>query len=182
MGDLHMPKLTSALPKYRCHKASGQAFVALDGVVQYLGKYGSRASRVLYDRLLAEWLQQGRHCPSAHEPLTVVQLCAKRLQFAQGYYVKDGKPTIISSIKLSIRYLRVWYGSTPAAELGPLALKTIRQKMVEEQLSRRYVNVHIDRIRRISWAAPKRYVRLTSSVGKRTPGHQRSTSASRRTA
>jgi integrase len=163
MGDLHMPKLTHALPKYRHHKASGQAFVALNGIVQYLGPYGSKASRLLYDRLLAEWLQQGRYSPSAGEPLTVVQLCGKYLRFAQGYYVKDGKPTIISSIKLSIRYLRVWYGRTPASEFGPLALKTLRQKMVEEQLSRRYVNDHIDRIRRIfKWAVAEQLVPATT--------------------
>jgi hypothetical protein len=47
-------------PSYRLHKASGQVIVTLGGRDIYLGPYGSRASRDSYDRLLAEWLQNGR--------------------------------------------------------------------------------------------------------------------------
>ena len=47
-----MPRLTKALPKYRRHRSSGQAVVTLNGVDRYLGSYGTKASRTLYDRLV----------------------------------------------------------------------------------------------------------------------------------
>jgi hypothetical protein len=150
-----MPKLTHSLPKYCRHRASGQAVVDLGGVYHYLGPHGSRVSKREYDRLIAEWLQQDRRTASAEaETLTVTILCARYLRFANGYYRKDGKATIVPAIKCSIKYLRVWYGSTPAADFGPLAFKTIRQKMVEDGLSRRYINDHCGRIKRVfkMWA------------------------------
>ena len=49
-----MPKTN--LPSYRLHKASGQAFIELDGRRFYLGKYGSKASKVEYERRLGEYL------------------------------------------------------------------------------------------------------------------------------
>ena len=55
-----MPRLTNALPSYRKHRANGQAVVTLSGADHYLGKYGTKASRTLYDRLVAEWLASGR--------------------------------------------------------------------------------------------------------------------------
>ncbi len=39
-----MPRLTNSLPKYRKHKASGQAIVTLDGRDFYLGPHGTKAS------------------------------------------------------------------------------------------------------------------------------------------
>ena len=52
-----MPRLKSALPKYRHHKASGRAVVTLNGDEIYLGPYGSSISRQQYDRLIGEWLR-----------------------------------------------------------------------------------------------------------------------------
>ncbi len=59
------------LPTYRRHKASGQAVVVLNGQWNYLGPYGSAASRQAYNRLTAEWLRTGRGpltTPSASVP------------------------------------------------------------------------------------------------------------------
>ena len=50
-------------PKYRLHKATGQALVELDGQRFYLSRYGSAASRQAYHRLIVEWLPQGRLLP-----------------------------------------------------------------------------------------------------------------------
>ncbi|WP_428305029.1 hypothetical protein [Lacipirellula sp.] len=47
-----MPRLVDALPKYRKHKASGQAVVTLNGRDHYLGPHGTSASKAFYDRLL----------------------------------------------------------------------------------------------------------------------------------
>ena len=45
-----MPKLTNSVPKYRKHRASGQAVVTLNGRDHYLGPHGTKASRIEYDR------------------------------------------------------------------------------------------------------------------------------------
>lgn len=61
-----MPRLTASTPKYRKHRASGQAVVTLSGKDCYLGPYGTKAIRVEYDRLVGEWLAAGRPATRAH--------------------------------------------------------------------------------------------------------------------
>ena len=58
-----MPKLLHTVPKYRRHKASGQAVVTFNGRDHYPGRHGSKSSREKYDRLLAEWLTVGKCVP-----------------------------------------------------------------------------------------------------------------------
>jgi hypothetical protein len=55
-----MPKLVNSLPKYRKHRASGQAIVTLNGRDHYLGPHGTKTSKIEYDRLVAEYLTSGR--------------------------------------------------------------------------------------------------------------------------
>ena len=62
-----MPKLKNRQPKYRKHKASGQAVVTLNGVDHYLGKHGSEQSRRSDDRLVEEWLVAGRTSPAKRQ-------------------------------------------------------------------------------------------------------------------
>ena len=54
-----MPNPNARLPKYRKHKASGQAIVTLNGVDFYLGPYGSAASRPSTTDSLRSGLQLG---------------------------------------------------------------------------------------------------------------------------
>jgi hypothetical protein len=82
-----MPRLVRTLPKYRKHRASGQAIVTLNGRDHYLGPHGAKASKVEYDRLVAEYLSSGRS-PSFGAPqhdLTVVELAAEYLRHAKAY-------------------------------------------------------------------------------------------------
>ncbi len=48
-----MPRLSRTVPRYRKHRASGQALVVLSGQCFYLGPYGTKASKIEYDRLVA---------------------------------------------------------------------------------------------------------------------------------
>jgi len=48
------------LPKYCRHKSSGRAFVRIGGKMYYLGKYDSEASKREYDRIIAEFVANGR--------------------------------------------------------------------------------------------------------------------------
>src|SRR5687768_15282969 len=91
-----MPKLKHALPKYRLHRASGQAVVTLQGRDHYLGPYGSEGSYRARDSLVSQWLAQGRSIPEPVAPpviLTVNDLVARYWSFAKTYYVKNGEPT-----------------------------------------------------------------------------------------
>lgn len=63
-----MPRLNQTLPRYRLHRASGQAVVTIGGRDHYLGPFGSDASHRARDRLIAQWLADDRQTPRADEP------------------------------------------------------------------------------------------------------------------
>ena len=52
-----MPNLCSRkrVPRYRLHRATGQAIVTIDGQDIYLGKHGSTASREAYQQQIDDW-------------------------------------------------------------------------------------------------------------------------------
>ena len=87
-----MPRLSRSVPRYRKHRASGQAIVVLCGQCFYLGPHGTKTSKLEYDRLIAEWLARGRR-PLAdpieeNSGITVVELIARYKRYAEGYYRK----------------------------------------------------------------------------------------------
>jgi len=151
-----MPRLIHSVPKYRRHRGSGQAVVTFNGRDHYLGPYGSQASRIEYDRLIGEWLlAAGRHPLHVRSyELTIAELCLRYWEFAIGYYqAHDAKNRSLPAVKRALKYLRDRYARTPAVEFGPLALKAVREQMVENGLSHRYVNDHVARIKRVfKWA------------------------------
>ncbi|MBA3482790.1 MAG: site-specific integrase, partial [Pirellulales bacterium] len=82
-------------------------------------------------------------------------LMLQYFRFAKTYYVKNGKLTDeIAGLRSALRRLRKLYGATPVAEFGPKAFKLVRESMIEEGLSRKYINDSMARIRRMfRWAA-----------------------------
>lgn len=139
--------MSDRIPSYRRHKQSGQAVVTLpDGFGGrrdvLLGKYGSTVSHNEYARVITEWEANGRCLPpksaeSSAPDLTINELCLAYWRHAERYYVKDGKPTSeIFAIKGALRYVRQLYGHTPARDFGPIALKTVRQKLIEHPIVR----------------------------------------------
>ena len=156
-----MPRLSNSLPRYRKHRASGQAVVTLCGVDHYLGPHGTKASKRQYDRLVAEWLENGRQLVLTEcGTITLVELCACYWKFAKEYYVKDGRCTKVApAIRIALSYVKTWYGRDPVTGFGPLALKAIRQRMIDEGLSRRYINDHVARIvRMFKWGVGEQLV------------------------
>src|SRR6516225_8292322 len=97
-----MPRRNS-VPSYCIHKQSGQAIVTLtdrQGGRQdvLLGKHDTPESRAEYLRVLAEWEAAGRQLrkPSASDStldITLNELMAHYMRFAESYYVKAGKTT-----------------------------------------------------------------------------------------
>lgn len=132
-----MPKLTSGLPKYRKHRASGQAIVTLSGKDFYLGPWKTKASRDEYDRLVGEWQANGRRLiGGAHGPsdLTVTELIVAYWHHAELYYrTPDGTQTReVPKIRLALKHLRKLYGATNAADFGPVELACVREAMIAE--------------------------------------------------
>ncbi|MCC7350037.1 MAG: site-specific integrase [Phycisphaerales bacterium] len=146
----------SRIPSYRRHKSSGQAIVTLNGKDHLLGRYGTVASRQKYNRLITEWLVNGRRLPAPEAPVLVAEVLAAYWRHAQAYYRhSDGTPTgELNSLKGAMRFCAKLYRDTAAADFGPLSLKAARQAMIEHGLARGVINNHVNRIRRVfKWAA-----------------------------
>jgi integrase len=136
------------VPSYRRHKSSGQAiFTLTDPSGQrrdvLLGKHGTAQSRKEYARVIEEWEASNRclapHSAegSAQSDLSINELCLAYWRFAERYYVKDGKPTSeVFAVKQALRYVRQLYGHTQARDFGPIALKAVRQKLIEHRVVR----------------------------------------------
>jgi integrase len=143
-------------PKYRRHKAKNLAVVTLAGREIYLGRYGSESSKQEYRRLIAEWMQTG--CivrANEHEEISIIEVIAAYLKFAINYYRKDGQVTReYGLIAECCKFVKSHYGRKPATEFGPVALKAVRQAMIDASHSQKYINKNIQRIRRMfRWAA-----------------------------
>ncbi len=152
-----MPRLLeSRVPSYRRHKSSGQAIVTLNGKDHLLGKYGTVASRQKYNRLITEWLINDRRLPEPDAPVRVCEVLAAFLRHAKGYYRRpDGREgNEVHCYKSVMRIANSLYGDTDAVDFGPLALKAVRQKMIEKGWCRNFVNSQTNRLRHIfKWAS-----------------------------
>ena len=156
-----MPKPTTPrVPSYRRHKPTGQAVVTINGRDIYLGKWNSAESKAEYDRLIAEFLANGRRLQSDADA-TVVEVLNAYRKFAENYYRKDGRVTSeYGCILESLKIVRELYGRKIANDFGPLALKAVRQRMVDKGWSRGHINKAIGRIRRcFKWAVENELVR-----------------------
>lgn len=161
-------------PKYRHYKPKNLAVVRIDNKDHYLGKYDSPESHEKYHRLIAEWLSRTQATASqlgsgplestseqAETGFSIGQLIVAYWGFAQGYYVKDSKPTKeVDSIREALAPLRDLYASTSASDFGPKSLQAIRQHMIDVQkLSRKVINQRIGRIKRaFKWAVAEELV------------------------
>jgi integrase len=132
--------------------------VTLCGRDFYLGSFGTEQSRAEYDRLVAEWLTNGRAVPrsvSANgSDITVNELLLAFEQWAESYYRKGNRLTgEVTNIRYAIRTLRELYGLTLAREFGPLQLKTVRQAIIDTEICRNEVNRRVRIIvRAFRWA------------------------------
>ena len=100
-------------PSYRRNKPSNQAVVTIDGHDVYLGKRNSPESHAEYNRLISEWLVNGRRSMHDAQALSINDLMVRYLRFVEGYYVKDGKPTSEQdSIRQALRPVKRLYVHT----------------------------------------------------------------------
>ena len=170
-----MPR-QKGIPCYCLHRPSGKAVVRLNGRDHYIGPHGSEESRAEYDRVIAEWLASGRRfesaAPTAEKPtISVNEILLAFLDFTERYY-RDGKDVSkeVVNFKLALRPLKQLYGHTAADRFGPLALKALRQHMIDVQdLCRKEVNKRIGRIKRVfKWAVSEELIPPLFFEGLRT--------------
>jgi integrase len=144
-----------SVPKYRHHKGSGQAFVQVNGHRHYLGKWDSPKSKERYSAFVAELAVSpiaAATLPLATPvpKLTVVELCAAYLDFADGYYRRNGQPTrTIQGIRAAIRAIKSLYGETPVDDFSPIGLLAIQTSLAGGALSRNYANKILGYIKRM---------------------------------
>jgi integrase len=115
------------LPKHRPH-ASGQGIVTLSGRDCYTGKWGTPESEAKYNRLVADWLANGRRLPPSPDGLTMGRLAREFAAHCEGRYVKRGEPTSYSErVGRVMTELAGHAGDLPVAEFGPAALRAFRR-------------------------------------------------------
>lgn len=154
----------SVIPKYRHHKASGQAVVTVDGRDIYLGSYGSAESRGQYGVILAKIARQEPVVEAQPEVplslLTVDEVLVGYYDHCQTHYVKHGQQTSeVPLVAMTIKPLHEKYGDVPAAQFGPRLLKLFREDLVGLGWCRNTVNQAIGRVRRIfKWAVAEEMI------------------------
>jgi integrase len=163
------------LPKYRRRPDRDSAFVEWQGKRHPLpGRFDSPESLAAYhdlcQRIIAFKESQAPPPQSPARPLSVGELAIAYLDFARTYYLKEGRPgSEYGCIRQAVKPLLRCHGETPADRFGPLALKQVRQAMVSgswitaddqaKAWSRKVVNKHVDRIRRMfRWGAENEMV------------------------
>jgi integrase len=171
-----MARPRNPVPSYRLHKQSGQAVVTLtlNGVRKdiLLGPHGSPESKEEYERVLAQLrtpagaaglVAHGGHNGPAD--LTVSEVLLPFWEHAQKHYRRpdgtpNGTPTnTVVEYRYTLRVLRELYGSLPAREFGPLALKAVRQKMVDLGWCRTTVNSRVGKVKHVfKWATGEELV------------------------
>jgi len=155
-------------PAYRLHKARNCAVVTLNGKNHYLGPWQSPESHEKYARLIAEWRRNNGVLPtpvcSPSGVLTINELVLAYFRFAQTRYVKYGETTSeVGCVRLALRPLRQLYGSIPATDFGPKALKDVRQAMIDAGRARKSINKDAGRIKRMfRWAVEEELLPVTT--------------------
>lgn len=154
-------KIPQRLPKFRIHKATQQAYVELSGRRIYLGYHAAPTAQQKYHALVAEWLASNRQLRPALDETTIKELIAHYWTYCETYYRSaDGHIyNEVIHIQQALRPVKQLYGDRPAVEFGPLALRAVRQKLIERGLCRKSINRHIGRIRRaFKWAASEELI------------------------
>jgi integrase len=158
-----MPRNKAVLPSYTLHKATGQARVRIDGKDFYLGPYDSAESREKYGSLIARFVAGRGPEPQNAESLhvSVSELILAFWRHAETHYRHgDGTPTTeLKNLRLALRPLNDLFGHSLAHQFGPLALKAVRQKMIDLGHCRTRINRDIGRIKMLlKWAVENELV------------------------
>jgi len=153
----------SRTPGHCRHKAKNLGYVRLSGRIFYTGRWGTEEAERQYERLLAEWLRNGRVLTDADSERSgywVLDLIADFWVHTQAYYRKDGKPTKeVSNTRYALRPVKDLYGEIPAVDFSPTKLKVVRDRMIKLGWCRNVINQRVGIIKRMfRWGAEEEKV------------------------
>lgn len=132
------------VPSYCHHKASGQAYLKVDGKRIYLGKHGTPESHRRYSDEIAKW--QARQTEQT-ENVTIRELTLLYLKRSEQHYRKDGKITSeVHCIRSALRTLNRLYKDKLANQFTPVMLAQVRSAMIESDRERESINRNVGRI------------------------------------
>ncbi len=147
-----MPRLKTRPPKMSRDRR--QAIVWIDGQRLYHGRWNSPEAEENYNRLIAEWVSNGKQLPqpstAAAEPATVTEVLLAYWRYAKDRYSSAEAGTI----KQALHRVRALYGSEPVTSFGPKRLRTVRDAMIQAGWSRGHINKQISIYRRLQTVEP----------------------------
>lgn len=121
-------------------------------ICKIFGLWSDPKSRVEYTRWAAEWMaNQGRSLQdSPAEQISVAGLILRAVEWADGYYLKHGKRTSEAyRVRAALQMVNELYGDTLAKDFGPVQLRAVRQRWVNEGLSIKTCNGYLDAVVRV---------------------------------
>jgi integrase len=153
--------------------------VRLSGEDHYTGPWGTPEAEAEYERLLAEWLANGRSlappppsdpppgsaAPQSPSGATVNDVILAFWQHAQVHYRDaDGNLTSEPShFRSALKPLRALFGPELAAAFSPKKLKAVREVMRTTGITRPEVNRRVSKIRHVfKWAVAEELVPVTT--------------------
>ena len=171
-----MPRLVHTLPQIRHHTPSNRARIRSDGQESWLGTSGSPESLREYDRIISEWLANGRKLPVPSPKvadikrdtsssrsvtngetvssvpvgkITITMLVAEFTQWADRHYRHlSGEPTReAENFQHVTKPLRKMLGILPVASFGPTKLIALRDSWIKKSLARYTINAMTRRTR-----------------------------------
>jgi len=166
-----MPRPVDYVPQHCRHAPTETGYVRLNGKSHYTGRWGSPEARAAYDRLIRDWIANGRQPldpvdgPDAY---LVDDLIAEFWLYAKDRYKHpDGTPTgELRNVRYAVKPLRPMFGRLPVDEFGPKELKAYREQLIAKDLCRRVVNQQVSIVRRIfNWGVSEEKVRPEAAFG-----------------
>lgn len=127
-----MPRPEGYIPKLCVHRASGRAYVKLDGKQRYCGRAGTAEAAREYNRLVVEWLARGKapaRAPSGS--LAVLELFEMWAPTLEARLAGSSFRRVLPVLR---RDLEALCGDMEASAFGVKAFKLLRSRWVERGL------------------------------------------------
>lgn len=151
------------LPKYSLHKASGRAFVKIQGKYHYLGAYGSPESKAAYAAIIS-----GQPAPPIPAPsLSVAEMLAQFLARNPGEYPPTSDEP--RQFPVALTPVAKLLGHLPACDIQAHHLADVRRSMEQSGLSRGVINRRLARIK-LCFRRSELWGLIPPGVGRCDPG------------
>jgi len=150
------------LPQYRVHKTKNLGYVTIDGEQIYLGRAHSPESMREYHARIAEHLaekppQKRSTATAAQSAFTIGELSERYYHAMRAQHGQQSRTTY--EALYTAQALTKSHATCSVVEFGPLAFKTIRDRVAKSGRTRQGVNRLMSRIRRcFKWGVSEELV------------------------